>query len=140
MILFSTPGEVAIVLPTQVAVEYSSAAMVYQSVPGTSPPIGTNLEGFEGELAQIQPHVEDVSENFDWSKPKTYREFVRLEQKVLARKVNSDERNRYELMKKDRNSIVFADRCVRDYAEVQRLKKLSEKLTEIQQYLRPIEI
>ena len=81
-----------------------------------------------------------MQEQFDWDSPKLNREFIRLEQMVLAKKADGEERARYQAMKHHRNSVIFADRYMRDYAEVQRLKKLSEKLAEVQQYLRPIKI
>jgi hypothetical protein len=43
-------------------------------------------------------------------------------------------------MKQDRNSLIFADRYITDYAEIQRLQILSIKIAEIQKYLRPIRI
>jgi hypothetical protein len=104
------------------------------------PPAKFNLEGDMGESFEIQPPPNEVLELIDWNNPKNYKEYVRLEQKVLAKKADLEDRRRYEQLKRDRNSGVFADRYFRDYAEVQRLKALSEKLAEIQQYLKPIEI
>ena len=69
--------------------------------------------------------------HFDWSKAKVMREYVQLEQKVLAEKATAEEAQRYRSMKRDRTSRIFADRIVRDYVDVQILRKLSEKLAEI---------
>jgi hypothetical protein len=92
----------------------------------------------DGDSAAYQPMTSPVKEEFDWSIPKVRREFILLEQKFLAGKATSAERIRYGDMRVSRNSEIFADRALRDYAEVQRLKKLSDKLAEIQKYLRPI--
>lgn len=139
MIYFVTPGFAAGSPVATAAVEHAATSRVYQSVAATGPPVELSLVGYEGELAKIQPQERNVMEEFNWSDPKSMREYVRLEQKVLAKQASPDEFISYQSMKKDRNSQIFADRYVRDYAEVQRLKKLSEKLVEIQHFLRPIE-
>lgn len=139
MIYFVTPGYAAGSPVATPAAEHAVTSRVYQSVAATGPPVEINLVGYEGEQAEIRSQVRDVIEAFDWSDSKVMKEYVRLEQKVLAKKASPDEFKRHRSMKRDRNSQIFADRYVRDYAEVQRLKRLSEKLVEIQHYLRPIE-
>ena len=81
--------------------------------------------------------AQDFLETFDWNSAKVRREYIKLEQKVMAGRATSEESGRYQAMKRDRNQVVFAERYLRDYAEVQRLRKLSEKLAEIQQFLCP---
>lgn len=121
-------------------VEHAVTPRVYRSVAAASPPLEISMKGCPGEQAEIRPPTRDALEEFDWSSASVMREYVRLEQKVLAKQASAEDKKRYQSMRRDRNGRVFAERYVRDYAEVQRLKRLSEKLAEIQQYLRPIEI
>jgi hypothetical protein len=79
-------------------------------------------------------------EQFNWERPGTNRDYICLEQKVLAGKSTTEELVRYKTMKRDRNSVVFADRYITDYAEIQRIQILSIKIAELQKYLRPIKI
>lgn len=138
MIFYATPGQAAAPPVATVIAEQRATSRIYHGAAGGLPPVEISLEGCPGEQAEIKPQAGDPLEEFDWSNAKVMREFVRLEQKVLARQAGAEERKRYQVMKRGRNGEVFAERYVRDYAEVQRLKKLSEKLSEIQQYLRPI--
>jgi len=142
MIFQAIPPHGAVPAVALVAAEHAATSRTFEyGVSGTAPlePL-TVAEAHEGDAVQFQPQIREVMEEFDWGSPRTQRELIRLEQKVLARKANEDEKHRYQVMRRDRNSVIFADRALRDYAEVQRLKKLSEKLAEIQQYLRPFEI
>ncbi|HWN97122.1 MAG TPA: hypothetical protein VNT99_18980 [Methylomirabilota bacterium] len=107
---------------------------------GGTPPTDSLLVVDIGDSLDPQPEKQAVLEHFNWSNETLNREFIRLEQKVLARKATQDELERYGAMKQDRNSGIFADRYLRDYAEIQRLRKLSEKLAEVQRYLRPVSI
>ena len=139
MIYYATPGHAAL-SPVAVAAEHQ-AATHYLTESTSLPPIDSTsgrVEGSEGEQAEIIPQVRDLVEEFNWDNKKVRQEFVQLEQKVLAKKANAEEMRRYKSMKRDRNSHIFADRYVRDYAEEQRLHNLSRKLAEIEQYLRPI--
>lgn len=140
MIFYALPGTAAEPPVAPVAAEQAITPRVYHSAAAGGPPVEISLEGFEGERAEIRVPVQDFLEEFDWNNKKLMREFVKLEQKVLARKASADEAHRYRAMRRDRNSQIFAERYVRDYAEVQRLRKLSEKLAEIQHFLRPINI
>lgn len=142
MIFHAIPPQGAVPAVALVAAQHAATSRTFESgVSGTAPlETLTVAEEHEGDAVQFQPQDREVTEAFDWRNPKTQREFIHLEQKVLARKAKADEERRYQAMRRDRNSEIFADRSLRDYAEVQRLKKLSEKLAEIQQYLRPFEI
>jgi hypothetical protein len=132
----SAPSPVATVVA-----EHAISGRTFQAAAaGGLPPLETLLVGEGGDSAAPQPEQRDVLEDFDWTNEKLQREFIRLEQKTLAKKATPDEQHRYAAMKRDRNSRIFADRYVRDYAEIQRLRKLSEKLAEIQQFLRPVNI
>jgi hypothetical protein len=93
-----------------------------------------------GDSTGIPTQTEDRLGDFDWSDPRLNRGFIRLEQRVLAEKATGEEERRYRAMLADRNSRIFADRSLRDYAEIQRLRKLSEKLAEVQRFLRPIDL
>jgi hypothetical protein len=119
--------------------EHQSAAATFEAVPAGSQP---DPEFFwtagDGVQSRIESAPIPVTEEFDWSVKKTNREFILLEQKSLAKKASKEEVQRYKLMKKDRDSLIFSDRYISDYAEIQRLKILSEKIAEIQKYLRPI--
>jgi hypothetical protein len=138
MIFNALPGTSAAPPVATVAAEHAMTSRIYESAAAGSPPEEFSVEGFEGEQAELKAPAQDLLEEFDWNNPKVNREFIKLEQKVLARKASIEEKRRYQTMRRDRNSQIFAERYVRDYAEVQRLKKLSEKLAEIQQYLRPL--
>ena len=140
MIFYATPGQAAALPVAALVAEHATTSRIYRAAAAAGPPAEISLEGYAGEQADIKPPVQDVLEEFDWASAKVMREYVRLEQKVLAKQATPDELSHYRSMKRDRNGRVFAERYVRDYAEVQRLKKLSEKLAEIQHYLRPIEL
>ncbi len=141
MIFQAIPPQGTIPPATVVLAEQAATSPIFRSGAAGAGPSGTVfVEDQEGDAAQLTPQVREVHEELDWKDPKTRREYVRLEQKVLARKASPDEQHRYQVMRRDHNSHVFADRALRDYAEVQRLKKLSQKLAEVQQYLRPIQL
>lgn len=110
------------------------------SLPPIDSPPEPDLVGDGGDSAVIGPQTREVPEEFDWSDQLTRNAFIRLEQKALAKRINPRDLDRYQAMKQSRNSIIFGDRLLRDYAEVQRLKRLSEKLAEVQQFLKPITI
>jgi len=139
MILYATPGNSAPV-PVAHAAESAVTSGVYTAAVGGPPDEDFSIEGLDGEQAKIEPPPLDRVEDFNWSDPKTNREYIVLEQKVLAKKDNPEEAERYHYMKRDRNSFIFSDRYVRDYAEVQRLKKLAERLAEIQRFLKPFSL
>jgi 5-carboxymethyl-2-hydroxymuconate isomerase len=121
--------------------EREATPAIYVGVPtSASPPparFETNLIGEKSEFQQIKvPAIEQ----FNWQDSETNRDYIHLEQKVLAGKSTVEEASRYKIMKQDRNGIVFADRYVTDYAEIQRIQTLSIKIAELQKYLRPIKI
>ena len=98
------------------------------------------LDSSSLEHAEAQPSLVEMVEESDWSDPKVRRKFIGLEQKVLADKASEDEVTHYRFMKSEWNAIIFADRYVSDYAEIQRIKVLSEKIADLQKYLRPIKM
>ena len=119
------------------AAEHSVSGGTFQTPATNGPLIEQLIISGEGDALNLKVPEELVREQFNWQSRKVNREFIRLEQRVLASKASEEEFHRYGLMKQDRNSEIFADRYLRDYAEVQRLRKLNEKLAELQQYLRP---
>ena len=121
--------------------EQGEALAIYEAAAVENQPnTEFNFDAIIGEKAEIQPRSIELVEEFDWSNPKLKREFIQLEQKVLAKKASHEEFDRYSSMKSDRNGLIFSDRYVADYAEIQRLKILSEKIAEIQKFLRPISL
>ncbi len=80
----------------------------------------------------------DVTQEYDWNNNKVSKEFIRLQQKVLAGIATPEEGAQYHSMKLDRNSTIFADRYVQNYAEAQRLRTLQQKLADLSQYLKPL--
>jgi len=143
MIFFATPGYApAPPVATTTVEEAATPQVSLMETTNISLTGGSSIcfEGLLGERAEIAPQVHDVLEEFDWNDRKVMKEYIRLEQKVLAKQANSDEQKYYQTMKRDRHSRVFAERYLRDYAEVQRLQKLAEKMSEIQLYLRPINL
>lgn len=139
--IFHAPAT-GVSVPPAVVVCAEAQAVSGQMCQGSAHDGPTALTGSSEEEGDSlwQRWIRERHEEFDWMTTKTRREFIRLEQKVLANRANPEEANRYEAMKSDRNSKIFADRQFRDYAEVQRLRKLSQKLAEVQQYLRPIAV
>lgn len=140
MILFATPSPMPPNVTATVHVEQADSQSVFQTAMVEDAPFEFGLDAPKGDLVASQAKPAEVSEEFDWDDPKNLRQYIRLEQKVLAGKADEEEVRCYKSMKADRNSKVFADRYVNDYAEIQRLKVLAEKLSEIQQYLRPIRL
>ncbi len=141
--IFQGPMASSAAPPVAVIVEERSiSSRTFHGNAGSEPPSPATefTSPTVGETVQLQPRQCPVLDKFDWTGPKLQREFIRLEQKVIARKASPDEKARYDAMRRDRNSQIFADRYLRDYAEIRRLRKLSEKLAEIQQYLRPINL
>ncbi|MBE7501533.1 MAG: hypothetical protein HS113_14770 [Verrucomicrobiales bacterium] len=140
MILHAPSGET--VQPAIIASQHENAACnrtsEWRAAAGLE--AATAMLGEGGDFVVLEPRVVDTAEDFDWSRPETRREFIRLEQKVLAEKATDEEASRYRSMKRDRHSRIFAEKQLRDYSEVRRLQKLEEKLREVQEYLRPIEI
>src|SRR6266567_3251017 len=117
MIYFVTPGSAMASVVARVAAEQGGSSGLYRSVAAESPPIEIRLAAEGGGEVQYRPSLRDVPEEFDWSIPKTRKTYLRLEQKVLAKRATTKEASQYRSMKKDRNSHIFADRSLRDYAE-----------------------
>jgi hypothetical protein len=142
--IFQAPPAVSAAPPVAVvAAERSASGRTFNanaSGESPSPPAAEFSAPADGDTLELQPREVPVREKFDWSSPKLNREFIRLEQKSLARKASPEETGRYQAMRRDRNSQLFADRYLSDYAEIRRLRKLAEKLAEIQQYLRPVRL
>jgi hypothetical protein len=142
MILYGTGGQMASNPQAKTLEHRTSMAAAYWTTSASSPPPPADLYFAEQvfDLFKPQAHIAPMTENFDWSNGHLYREYINLEQKVLAKVADREESRRYAAMKRDRNSQIFADRYFQDYEEIQRLKKLSQKIAELQQYLRPIPI
>jgi hypothetical protein len=122
-----------------VASEQRAKSKTYQAAAVGSGSTGNLMAlAVEGVRAEIQPASQQAIESFNWRDATTLRRYIQLEQKVLAGKADSGEIASYHRQRAHRNSQVFADRYLHDYLEVQRLKKLSEKLAEVERYLRPI--
>lgn len=138
MIFYAAPGQASAPPVAVIVEEHAATSRVFNVFDVAPQPVEMSLQG-RPEQADIKSGSCDVLDKFDWSDPVVMREFVKLEQKVLAEKASPGETDRYRAMRRNRNSQVFADRYIRDYAEVERLRTLSQKLAEIQQYLRPIE-
>ena len=141
MIVYVQQGPSTAAPVATASAEHSVTSRTFQgAASGDAPPTDPLVVIGDGSSLDLQPEKQPVREEFNWRNERLNREFIRLEQKVLARKATQDEFERYEAMKQDRNSQIFADRYLRDYAEIQRLRKLSEKLAELQQYLHPVRL
>ena len=141
--IFQAPPASSAPQPIGILIEERSASSVnFHACAGAElPPTRDEfVSPVDGDTLELQPKPAPVFEEFDWSRPRLNREFIRLEQKALARKASLEEVARYQAMLRHRNSRIFAERYFNDYAEIRRLRKLSEKLAEIQQYLRPIRL
>ena len=140
MIFYATNGQAAGPAVATAVQEHAFFGRTFQAQAADGPPVESDWVEGKGDSVELKPRLQEVVEDFDWRDPQMQRRFIRLEQKVLAKKASQDEVQDYQNMKRDRNGSIFADRQVRDYAEVQRLRKLGEKLAEVQKYLRPLEI
>lgn len=140
MIFFATNGQAAPPAVVTAVQDYAFSSRTYHGQVSDGPPIETDLVSEEGDSVVLKPRPQHVVEDFDWNDPKLQRRFILLEQKVLAKKADRDEAEDYQIMKRDRNGRIFAERQLRDYSEIQRLRKLSQKLAEIQKYLSPLEV
>lgn len=121
--------------------EREATPAIYACAPAAGTPPPANFEtSLGGERSEFKPITVPALEQFNWERPETNRDYIRLEQKVLVGKSTAEESARYKVMKRDRNSRVFADRYITDYAEIQRVQILSAKIAELQKYLRPIRI
>ena len=144
MIVFAPSGEASSSAESWFKVEQGETIAICQTVATENQP-GTELSEFNfntaiGSKLELDHYPIEVKENFNWSDPKVNHQFIELEQKVLANKAAKDEMKHYQAMKNDRDGIIFSDRYISDYAEIQRLKILSEKIAEIQKFLRPISL
>ncbi len=139
MIFHAPNGQTA--PPTVASAMYDHAfyGRTFQAQAAEGPPVETELEGVAGDSFEPKPPAVNVLEDYNWTDPQLQRQFIRLEQKFLAKKATREEAAEYQAMKRDRNGSIFAERQVRDYAEIQRLRKLAAKLAEVQKYLRPLE-
>lgn len=139
--IFYAPQPHSAVMPVATAfAEHAISSRTFEAKSAGGMPLVERLIVADAGNSLELHNEQDTREEFDWSNARTQREFIRLEQKVLARKGAPDDQQRYNAMKRDRNSRIFADRYLHDYAEIQRIRKLSEKLAEIQQYLRPVRL
>jgi hypothetical protein len=136
------PAEAATLPAIREVLEGKSVAWRFhdnaESSSGLGGTFGSEIES--SNFVESKPQVMDLPEDFDWGSKRIAREFIELEQKTLAGKASREEAKRYETMRLNRNKLVFADRYIQDYAEIQRLKTLSEKLQDLQKYLRPIHL
>ena len=140
MIFFAPNGQAAAPAVATAVQEHAFYGRTIQTQASEGPPLETELAGEMGDAFDPKPRVQDVVEDYDWNNPRLKRRFILLEQKFLAKKATREEAGEYQTMKRDRNGTIFAERQLRDYVEIQRLRKLSEKLAEVQRYLRPLEI
>jgi hypothetical protein len=139
--IYSAPAGTSFAPVVGSVAEREMTPAAYVSVPASdNPPPRDFGVNFKAERSEFQPVKVPAIEQFDWQNPTTNRDYIRLEQKVLAGKSTADEASRYQAMKRDRNSVIFADRYITDYAEIQRVEILSIKIAELQKYLRPIKI
>ena len=121
--------------------EREATPAMYVGAAGSDNPPPTNFGvNFVVEKLESQSMTVPAVEQFHWELTETKRDYIRLEQKFLSGKSTAEETARYKTMKQERNSVIFADRYISDYAEIQRLQILSIKIAELQKYLRPIKI
>lgn len=139
--IYSAPAGSSFAPAAGFVAEREATPAIYVGAPASSdpPPMDFGIS-FIGEKSEFQPMSVPAIEQFNWRLSETSREYIHLEQKVLAGKSTAEESARYKAMKRDRNSVVFADRYITDYAEIQRVQILSIKIAELQKYLRPIKI
>lgn len=139
--IYIAPAGSSVASAVGTVAEHEATPAVYVAAPASdNPPPSDFGANFVAEKMDCQPINVPILEEFDWSRPETNREYIRLEQKVLAGKSTQEEASRYKAMKRERNGIIFADRYVNDYAEIQRIQILSTKIAELQKFLRPINI
>lgn len=138
MLLVAPLGHAAVQRAVVASEHQAAAPGTYHYTESWSPPLPEDIIGEAGERIEIKPSVQAPLEEWDWNDEGVVCRFIKLEQKVLAEKASEEEVHAYKQMRRHRTSVLFADKYIRDYAEVQRLQKLSQRLAEIQQYLTPI--
>lgn len=139
--IYSAPAGSSFAPAIGSAAEREATPAIYVDAPASdNPPLENFGVDLIGEKSEFQPVRVPSVEQFDWDSPKMNRDYIRLEQKVLAGKSTAEEISRYKVMKRDRNSVIFSDRYITNYAEIQRIQILSIKIAELQKYLRPIKI
>lgn|ERR1700690_612148 len=139
--IYSAPAGSSFAPAVGSVAEREMTPAIYVGAPASDNPPPTDFGvNFTGEKSEFQPVRVPATEQYDWNSPKTNHDYIRFEQKVLAGKSTAEETTRYKAMKRDRNSVIFADRYITDYAEIQRIQILSIKIAELQKYLRPIKI
>ena len=139
--IYNAPAGSSFAPAVSVNAEREATPAIYVSAAGSEIPPPTDFGvNFVVEKLESQPMSVPAIEQFHWELPETNRDYIRLEQKVLSGKSTPEETSRYKTMKRDRNSVIFADRYITDYAEIQRIQILSIKIAELQKYLRPINI
>src|SRR2546421_12748413 len=110
MILHGPSGHAAAAPVATLVAEHARMVSSYQSNETPTSATGISLPEIEGEQAELRAPVQEAIETYDWSRRKILREYIRLEQRVLAKAATPEERQRYASMKRDRNSHIFADR------------------------------
>jgi hypothetical protein len=139
MIVYAPAGGLAAPsIPISTVERAALAPYAYVMSAGGNVPQTVVVQAVEAASVELRSMSEPAGESFDWSSKKVNQEFTLLQQRALAGKASDDEKARYNEMKRDRNSQIFADRYVSDYAEVERLKKLSHTLAELEKHLKPI--
>jgi hypothetical protein len=142
MMYYATEGQIA----TDSKIEflrdsYAVAGFHQAACPGADPPLPAIYFGApQFDVFTPQPRQETAILNFNWNDPKARKDYARIEQKVLAGAADAEERRKFQQMKRSRKSKIFADRYLHDYVEARRLEQLSKKLSELQQFLRPIKL
>jgi len=139
--IYSAPAGSSFAPAIGLIAEREATPAIYVGAAGSDNPPPTDFGGnFVVEKLESKPMTVPTVELFHWELPETKRDYIHLEQKFLSGKSTAEETSRYKNMKQDRNSLIFADRYITDYAEIQRLQILSIKIAELQKYLRPIKI
>src|SRR2546422_11451769 len=98
--LLPSPSATATAPPVAiVTTDRRTTSRIYESGPQPGPPLIVNLEPLDGHRVEIKPSVEGLVEEFDWTQKKVISQYVKLEQRILAKLATEDERELYHSMK-----------------------------------------
>lgn len=110
------------------------------AVSGT--PLAGNDQALEIEEATSAENIQKVTSQvqFDWTDKKEHHRFAALERKVGRQIATQEEESRYTLMLKSRRAWIKSFDYMAGYLEEQRERAIIQKMRELQELIKPINI
>ena len=91
MIFYAMSGEAAALPVARAVAEHAMTSPLYRGTAADGPPVEISVSGCEGDQAEINFVVTDELPDFHWSDEETMREYIRLEQKMLAKQASQED-------------------------------------------------